>query len=39
MTHKNGAVRMQDMIDAIQSETGAEIGVHVNGCLNGRGKP
>jgi hypothetical protein len=38
-THKNGAVRMQDMIDAIQSETGADISVLANGWLKGLGKP
>ncbi|MBK9258631.1 MAG: peptidase M1 [Polyangiaceae bacterium] len=38
-THKNAAARMQDMIDTIQAETGADISVHVNGWLKGMGKP
>ena len=37
--NKNRAARMQDMIDMIQSETGADISVHVNGWLKGLGKP
>ena len=38
-TYKNRAARMQDMIDTIQTETGADISVHVNGWLKGLGKP
>lgn len=38
-TYKNSSARMQDMIDMIQSETGADISVHVNGWLKGTGKP
>lgn len=38
-TYKNKAARTQDMIDTIQSETGADISVHVNGWLKGMGKP
>ncbi|MDI1444014.1 M1 family aminopeptidase [Polyangium sp. 6x1] len=38
-TYKNRAARMQDMIDTIQAETGADISVHVNGWLKGLGKP
>ncbi|MDC3958173.1 M1 family metallopeptidase [Polyangium jinanense] len=38
-TFKNRAARMQDMIDTIEAETGADISVHVNGWLKGLGKP
>ncbi|MDI1435055.1 M1 family metallopeptidase [Polyangium sorediatum] len=38
-TYKNRAAHMQDMIDTIQAETGADISVHVDGWLKGLGKP
>ncbi|HMY16424.1 MAG TPA: M1 family aminopeptidase, partial [Polyangium sp.] len=38
-TYKNKSARMQDMIDTITAETGADISVHVNGWLKGLGKP
>lgn len=38
-TNKNKAARTQDMIDTIQSVSGADISVHVNGWLKGMGKP
>jgi hypothetical protein len=38
-TYKNKSARTQDMIDMIQSETGADISIHVNGWLKGMGKP
>lgn len=38
-THRNKAARMQDMIDMIEADTGADISAHVNGWLKGLGKP